>query len=82
LFQGCLDEKVSFQGNDISDQQTSSEFSCQQKCQENALCKFWTWSSENKKCFLQDQNALHERKVDSDYISGTPTCPGKSFKNV
>ena len=81
LFLGCQDEKYIFWGPNIIDEQTpqaSTEFSCRQKCQNNAKCKFWTWSNQNV-CNLKDENALIERVENKQYISGTRQCPGKSL---
>jgi hypothetical protein len=52
---------------------------CKEKCSAQQDCQFWTWS-ENQ-CYLKNENALKERTVSVNAISGSANCPGKCHHN-
>ncbi len=58
---------------------SESEFSCQRSCFKDEKCKLWTWSSVKKQCYLNLDNALGKRELNSSYVSGTANCPGNCF---
>ena len=61
----------------------SSYGDCQKLCQQKSECTRFTYSLQNKKCFMKNDtsNPLSDKQ---DLISGLATCPGKSrcFENV
>ena len=69
---------IDYLGNDISDGHyvsTSSAAGCQQECQHNSACNFWTWDpSYHTACWMK--TAKTEVVSNSNVISGPKYCDG------
>ena len=80
----CPEYHEDYKGEDITVNGTLRAFSasqCQEKCQENDLCKFWTWGtathpniSISNICYLKSK----KNKVEKNHftISGPKYCRG------
>ena len=80
----CPEYHKDYKGGDISINGTLGAFSaleCQEKCQENDLCRFWTWGTASHPninvsniCYLKNiKNNVTENNFT---ISGPKNCQG------
>ena len=55
--------------------------SCQDFCQKNPTCKFWTWNEKDYKCFLKNitNNESPRTVTNPGVISGPKYCGMKIF---
>ena len=75
----CFDHKIEYFGNGIGQPlQAANPSDCQEKCQKNAECSFWTFLS-GESCQLKTSDGGAKRN--NLAISGPKTCPSK-FKKV
>ena len=66
-----------YNGNDIDFVQNINDAtSCQEECQKHLECKFWTYNSYNKICWLQTANAPDNLGTCLRCIRGPRYCPG------
>ncbi|CBZ54549.1 hypothetical protein NCLIV_049780 [Neospora caninum Liverpool] len=76
----CHELDVDYRGFDVQKIETNSVASyveCQQLCEANMQCFYWTWVSQKKNCYLKNQGALLGRTHDTataGLISGPKTC--------
>ncbi|KAF4640288.1 PAN domain-containing protein [Toxoplasma gondii] len=76
----CHELDVDYRGFDIQKIETNSVASyadCQQLCEANVQCFYWTWVSQKKNCYLKNQGALLGRTQDAataGLVSGPKTC--------
>ena len=70
---------IDYLGNDISDGHyvsTSSAAGCQQECQTNSACNFWTWDpSYHTACWMK--TAKTQTASNSALVSGPKYCDGE-----
>jgi len=82
LFAGCIENGYSYNPNNLEDLEpgtiAQSSIQCNEKCSAQEDCQFWTWS--NSQCHLKNENALEDRVVSINAISGSANCPGKCKK--
>ena len=73
----CLEIDVEYHGNniDITNQKASTP-DCQRLCQSNPKCKYFTFITNNKKCWLKSSNTGWRKTAGS--ISGQKYCAYKS----
>ena len=78
----CFDHGIDYFGNDLNPGQfisTDTAFDCQENCQKNSVCHFWTWSPKfNKACWMKSGKG--QVRPDPDVISGPSHCEYKTSK--
>ena len=57
---------------------------CQEECQKNVRCNFWTLNKKQKKCWLKpnDPKAPTPLKENPNCIRGPKTCTKDKLNNV
>ena len=74
----CFDHKIDYFENGIGQPlQAANPSDCQEKCQKNADCSFWTFLS-GKSCLLKTSDGGAKRN--NLAISGPKNCPSKFKK--
>lgn len=68
----CPEQTIDFEGNDIGKVDAADWETCGRICSINSRCKFWTFRTSDKKCFMKDTDSGLEKK--SGRISGTNRC--------
>ncbi len=67
-----------YQGNDIDFVENINDSTrCQEECQKHYECKFWTYNSDNKRCFRQTANAPDTLGTCDACIRGPRNCTSK-----
>ena len=69
---GCFDNGKDYIGNDIQMIQMPNETRCQETCQENIECNFFTFKPSNQNCWLK--HAKSNPNTNNDRISGPVCC--------
>ena len=73
LTESCFEENIVYFDNDLETKLDAEDhFECQQLCQVNEKCEFWTWQTSKKKCYLKDKKNPQPR---DERISGPKECP-------
>ena len=77
----CPDKTIDFEDNDLTDYEPINDWQrCGQLCKDNTQCKFWTYRTTDKKCWLKySDDGLRK---ESDRISGTNQCTEESIDLV
>ena len=69
---GCYEYNIDYPGNDIGSCLTDKTIKeCQEECQKNAQCRFWT-SVGKGGCCLKTSKGTRTKKGDT--VSGPRTC--------
>jgi len=68
----CPEYNVDFQGYDIDDLNTISWSDCGEACGDAVGCNFWTWNTDNSRCFLKSSDGGLEKQ--NNAISGAHNC--------
>jgi len=69
----CPEYDVDFEGNELSDHQSSGWEECGRSCALDPYCKFWTWNEPLNHCWLKSSDAGLQK--DPNHISGALGCP-------
>ena len=78
LIGSCFEQNTDFLGNDVGAKEMdlfSDEYDCQKECQNYVSCKYWTYNTSNKKCYMKHSNSGLVSY--NGAISGPKFCPGK-----
>ncbi|PFH35764.1 PAN domain-containing protein [Besnoitia besnoiti] len=81
LTAGCYEIDVDYWGHDIQkieDGSIANASVCQGFCQRTTNCRFWTWVSATRSCYLKNVYGVHGRRRDSTtggMVSGPAFCP-------
>ncbi|CBZ54555.1 hypothetical protein NCLIV_049840 [Neospora caninum Liverpool] len=76
----CFEDSVDYTGYDLEKVETgkiTTPVMCQTLCQQRELCRYWSWVSPTKNCYLKSQFALMGRRDDastSGIVSGPQYC--------
>ncbi|EPT26742.1 PAN domain-containing protein [Toxoplasma gondii TgCatPRC2] len=76
----CFEDSVDYTGYDLEKVETgkiTTPAMCQTLCQQRDLCRYWSWVSHTKNCYLKGQFALMGRRDDSStsgIVSGPQYC--------
>jgi len=70
----CFENDMDFPGQDLDIYYTAKESAakCQAHCNATAACKFFTWSSSNKRCYLKSRRV--NPTVEAGATSGPKKC--------
>ena len=67
-----------YDGNDIDFVENINDATrCQEECQKHHECKFWTYTSDNKRCYRQTANAPDTLGTCDTCIRGPRNCASK-----
>ena len=76
LDSGCFDRNIDFYGNSVKIVSGSNPTTCQQECQQNQNCKFWTYDTSSNgiglNCWLKNKDDFKLQK--SERTSGPKYC--------
>ena len=75
IFTDCKEIDFSYQGHYLKEIAANNNQQCQEFCNLEPGCLFWTWSEMN--CQLKPSGALQNRTQKQGAVSGTANCPGK-----
>lgn len=82
----CAEGSVEYRGRDVAvNRNVRSAAYCQQLCESNTACFFWTWDKNRQTCYQKDEHAVDFRVTGRQTlgkVSGAkdclPTNPGKA----
>jgi len=79
--QYCLYRKTNLRGRNILDkpEKVDEIEKCQERCDGNSACNFWTYNKKKKECYLKLRFAHLNKEFDADYVSAPWSC--KPFKS-
>ena len=76
LESNCFDKYIDFYGSSIKVVSVSNPTTCQQECQQNKECKFWTYDTSSNgiglNCWLKNKDDFKLQK--SERTSGPKYC--------
>ena len=87
----CFEDDIDYRGYDINKHPNNAYYAkgagkrnsakeCQQLCQQEASCKFFTHHISKKECWLKTRSS--SRRQNSGSTSGPKTCSEGIFQNV
>ena len=84
----CCEDDIDYHGNDINMNPNDKDYqatdgtglSCQKRCQARPKCHFFTWNTENKRCYLKTSTS---GRMQHDHgFSGPKHCGNRSSVEV
>lgn len=70
----CFVYNLDYFGGDVGDYPATSAKECQGFCQRHSECRFFSWSSTRKHCFLKNSNGLSRQRQRPNSVSGAKFC--------
>jgi hypothetical protein len=85
FFKDCTEDKMDYKGLDLRYHNTDSAKKCQDKCNSDFSCRFWTWVKKienlnDTNCFLKD--SITNRIPNELTVSGIRNRNGKRAENI
>ena len=74
----CLEEYMDYYGNDISQSEQGTVDLCQRSCDRNDKCRYFTFHTDTKKCFLKHSRNGRRQVALKTKVSGAKACHAKS----
>jgi len=70
----CYEDSTDFNGHDLEGTTADSAYACQVQCQANPECFFFTFKTNNGKCWQKDADAQSGRSIHYSAQSGPKYC--------
>ena len=73
-FWNCIKKNVDYYGKNISRTLATNALHCQEQCQNEVKCRFWTYASSSQACWMKRNDT--GRRTSAGATSGPRTCYG------